>query len=106
MDIKFILEVDQVAAAATDEGAVRHSRDLNAKYNAVAEFCCGFLELCLQPLDESGFTAQADFVLWLFTLSWATHPWLMQTEHLKWGERTIGQAQPGLSGLQVHRSER
>jgi hypothetical protein len=85
VNIKLILEADQVAATATYEGAVSSSRDLNAKYDTVAEICCGFLELSLQLLDESGFSAQANFVLWLFTGPWAAHSWSMRTEHLKIG---------------------
>jgi hypothetical protein len=51
------------------------SWDLNAKYDAVAQVCRGFLELSLQLLNQSGFTAQADFVLWFLTRSWAIRSW-------------------------------
>jgi hypothetical protein len=36
LDIKFILEVDQVTATVTYEGAVSCSRNLNAKHEAIA----------------------------------------------------------------------
>jgi hypothetical protein len=91
-----ILEVGYVAATATYEGAVSCSGDLNAEYDAVAEICCGFLELSLQPIDEGGFTAQADFVLRLFARLWATQSRLTRAEPKEKRMRTIEQVRPKL----------
>lgn len=79
LDIILILEADQVAATATDEGAMRCSGDLNTEHDTVSQICCDLLELSLQFFDEGGFTAKADFIFRLLARPGAIRSWLVST---------------------------
>jgi len=101
-----ILEVDQVAATTTYEGAVSCRGDLNAEYDAVAELCRGFLEFNLQLIDKGGFTTQADFVFRLLARSWAIQLRSTRAELEEKRIRTIEQVRPELLDPRVHHNGR